>query len=146
MGPIWGDRMARKPTGKPTGRPEKEINWTLFEQLCAIQCTQSEIASMMKIHIDTLRDRAVVHYGDEYSNIYKKLSESGKCSLRRNQFVLSKTNASLAIWLGKQWLGQRDIQEDERPTQITVNVNGGLASGLEVSAKKLPDSNNKSAQ
>lgn len=146
MGPIWGDRMARKPTGKPTGRPEKEIDWTLFEQLCAIQCTQSEIASMMKIHIDTLRDRAVVHYGDEYSNIYKKLSESGKCSLRRNQFVLSKTNASLAIWLGKQWLGQRDIQEDERPTQITVNVNGGLASGLEVSAKKLPDSNNQSAQ
>jgi hypothetical protein len=137
--------MARKPTGKPTGRPEKEIDWTLFEQLCAIQCTQSEIASMMKVHIDTLRDRAAAKYGDEYSNIYKKFCESGKCSLRRNQFVLSKTNASLAIWLGKQWLGQRDMQEDDRPTQITVNVNGGLASGLEVSAKKLPDSNNQSA-
>lgn len=138
--------MARKPTGKPTGRPEKDIDWTLFEQLCGIQCTQSEIASMMKINVDTLHDRAEAKYGEKYSEIYKKYCENGKCSLRRNQFVLSKTNASLAIWLGKQWLGQRDIHEDEKPTQITVNVNGGLASGLEVSSQKLSNTNNKSSQ
>ena len=28
--------------------------------------------------------------------------------MRRNQLKLSETNASMAIWLGKQWLGQRE--------------------------------------
>jgi Fe-S oxidoreductase len=105
--------MPRKPTGRPVGPPKKFIDWAQFEQLCALQCTQSEIASMLKIDRDTLRDRAVDNYSMDYSAIYKKYSESGKCSLRRNQFVLSKTNASLAIWLGKMWLGQRDSAIDE---------------------------------
>lgn len=100
--------MARKPTGNPSGRPQNPIDWKLFEQLCGLLCTQSEIASMLGVHVDTLRDRVLQEYGDDYSTTYKKHSEVGKCSLRRNQFVLSKKNATLAIWLGKQWLGQTD--------------------------------------
>jgi DNA-binding CsgD family transcriptional regulator len=104
--------MARKPTGGPVGRPEKEIDWNMYEQLCGIHCTTQEIASFLKVHEDTLRPRAVQHYGgDDYSAIYKKFQESGKCSLRRNQFAMSKTNASMAIWLGKQYLGQKDRDE-----------------------------------
>lgn len=105
--------MARKPTGKPVGRPEKPIDWPQFEQLCALQCTQSEIGSMFGICENTLSDRAKAQYGDDYSTIYKRFSEKGKCSFRRNQFVLSKKNASVAIWLGKIWLGQRDPGIDE---------------------------------
>ena len=108
--------MARKPTGGPVGRPEKDIDWALFEQLCAIQCTQEEMAGLLKIHRDTLSDRAKQNYGEEYSTVYKKMSEGGKCSLRRNQFAMSKTNASMAIWLGKQYLGQKDIQEQMQVT------------------------------
>jgi hypothetical protein len=29
-------------------------------------------------------------------------------SLRRYQFDLAENNATMAIWLGKQWLGQKD--------------------------------------
>ena len=29
-------------------------------------------------------------------------------SLRRKQWNLAKTNATMAIWLGKQYLGQKD--------------------------------------
>lgn len=105
--------MARKPTGNPTGRPNKEINWEQFEQLCALQCTQSEIASMFKIHPNTLSDRVAEHYGEDYSTTYNMYSDCGKCSHRRNQFVLSKRNASLSIWLGKIWLGQRDSDINE---------------------------------
>lgn len=106
-----GDKMAA-PKGNnfsPNGRGLKEINWELFEQLCEIQCTQSEIASVLKVHVDTLRDRAKAHYQEEeFSTIYKKYTENGKSSLRRHQFLLSKKNAAMAIWLGKQWLGQKD--------------------------------------
>lgn len=105
--------MARKPSGNPTGRPQKEIKWDQFEQLCALQCTQSEIASFLKINEDTLRSRSRENYGEDYSALYKKFAEVGKCSVRRNQFVLSKKNASMAIWLGKIWLGQRDTSADE---------------------------------
>ena len=103
--------MGRKPTGRTPHRPEKEIDWEEFEKLCALQCTQSEIASFLNVHIDTIRDRSAKHYGMPYSSVYTKYSEVGKCSLRRNQFVMSKTNPATAIWLGKQWLGQKDNHE-----------------------------------
>jgi hypothetical protein len=108
--------MARKPTGNPIGPPPKEIDWKLFEQLCSFQCTQSEIASCLKIHIDTLRDRCAEQYGEEYSNVYKKYSEEGKCSLRRYQFVQAKTKPNMAIWLGKQWLSQKDTFDAVAPS------------------------------
>ena len=104
--------MARKPTGKPVGPPKKEVNWEQFEQLCALQCTQSEMASFLKVHRQTLSEKVLENYGEEYSTIYKRFSEVGLCSLRRNQFVLSKKNAAMAIWLGKQWLGQKDNVTD----------------------------------
>ncbi len=104
-----------KETKNPVGPPKKVIDWELFEQLCVVQCTQSEIASMLKIHTDTLRDRAREHYNEsDYSEIYKKYSESGKCSLRRYQFALAKTNTSMSIWLGKQWLGQKDHEDTNK--------------------------------
>lgn len=113
--------MARKPTGEPVGRPIKEIDWNMFEQLCGIHCTTSEISSFLKIHDDTLRVRALKYYGGEdYSAIYKRFQESGKCSLRRNQFAMSKSNATMAIWLGKQYLGQKDIEQTITVTPETA--------------------------
>jgi hypothetical protein len=105
--------MARKPTGNPVGPPPKKVDWTLFEQLCAVQCTQTEIASMLKISVESLRSKSKANYGEEYCVIYKRYSETGKCSLRRNQFVMSAKNATMAIWLGKQWLGQKDLPHSE---------------------------------
>lgn len=108
--------MARKPTGNPNGRPIKEVDWQLFETLCGFHCTQSEIASALKIHHETLVYKTEEKYGETFPNVYKKYQESGKCSLRRNQFAMSRTNASMAIWLGKQYLGQKDIQEQMQVT------------------------------
>jgi len=105
--------VARKPTGNPVGRPEKEINWNEFEKLCELQCTQSEIASFLHVSKDTLSDRVGERYGEDYSTTYKKYSESGKCSLRRTQFKLSQKNTSMAIWLGKQWLSQKDHSKED---------------------------------
>ena len=34
-----------------------------------------------------------------------------KIQLRRNQFEMSKHSVPMAIWLGKQYLGQKDQQE-----------------------------------
>lgn len=113
--------MARKPTGNPTGRPIKEVDWTSFEKLCGLHCTQSEIASFLQIHHETLIYKVEEKYGESFSSVYKRFQEGGKCSLRRNQFAMSATNASMAIWLGKQYLGQKDHEQNIEftPEQLT---------------------------
>ena len=131
------------------GRPAKEIDWEYFRDLCELQCTQSEIASYLRIHVDTLRDRVLAEFDEDYSTIYKKFSEAGKCSLRRNQFVLSKTNAAMAIWLGKQWLGQRDVVLDAvLPDDILNSFYGLMKQITELqSARRIADSRiNKDAK
>lgn len=90
------------------GRPKAVIDWKLFEEACYIQCTQAEICSLVRVNTDTLSKHVVEHYGETYSEVYKKFSDGGKMSLRRMQFNLAKKNTGMAIWLGKQYLGQTE--------------------------------------
>ena len=91
-----------------TGRPRKEINEKLFENLCAIQCTEKEICSVLECCEDTLNAWCKRTYKMTFSDAYKNKSQLGKSSLRRAQFRLAEKNATMAIFLGKQFLGQRD--------------------------------------
>lgn len=124
--------MARKPTGKPNGRPPKDINKQEFEKLCGLQCTLEEIAGWFNCSEDTIQRWVQKEYGETFAVIYKKHSGKGKISLRRNQMQIAKTNATMAIWLGKQYLGQRENQEtmnkqDNEDVKIEVrfkNYNG----------------------
>lgn len=94
-----------------TGRPRKEINQKLFENLCGIQCTEAEICAALECCEDTLNAWCKRTYKTTFSETYKSKSQLGKSSLRRAQFRLAEKNASMAIWLGKQYLGQKDIVE-----------------------------------
>jgi hypothetical protein len=108
---------------KANGRPLAEIDWKIFEQLCHIQCTQSEIASFLHIHHETLITRVEKNYDDCFSSVYKKFAEGGKQSLRRMQWTQAEKSCAMAIWLGKQYLGQRDSFDDNQNTQQVRNVN-----------------------
>jgi len=116
------------------GRPQKSLDWPQFEKLCALQCTQTEIASFFGVHKNTIRERVQDEYKEDYCTIYKRFSDSGKCSLRRHQFVLSRTNASMAIWLGKMWLGQRE--QNDQAKEIIDTFIALLKSGKMVEAKE----------
>lgn len=93
---------------KVSGRPKKEISKKQFEEMCKVQCTENEICAILGIGIDKLLSWCQETYNDTFSNVYKKYSENGKMSLRRAQMRLAQTNASMAIWLGKNMLGQKD--------------------------------------
>lgn len=93
------------------GRPKKEIDKEMFEELCGLQCTEEEIASVFRCSIDTLSRFCQREYKESFAELYKKLSEGGKTSLRRKQWKLAETSATMAIWLGKQYLGQKDSSE-----------------------------------
>lgn len=103
--------MARKPTGNPTGRPRIEIDPKQFEGLCNLQCTKEEIAGFFHCSEDTIENWCKKEYGDIFSVVYKKHSQGGKISLRRYQYRMAEKSATMAIWLGKQWLGQTDKVE-----------------------------------
>ena len=99
-----------KPKGK-AGRPRKEIDYKIFENLCFLQCTKSEICSALGVDNNTLDRRLKEHYKDDFSNIYKKYSENGKISLRRILHEHAKKNPATAIFLSKNLLGYRDQPE-----------------------------------
>lgn len=94
------------------GRPKKEIDPEQFEKLCGLQCTLSEIACYFHCSEDTVERWCKRQYGITFADAYKKHSGSGKISLRRAQFRLAEKSAAMAIWLGKQYLNQRDSGGD----------------------------------
>lgn len=95
----------------PAGRPRKEIEKEAFEKLCGLQCTEVEICGFFGVTDKTLARWCDEKYGEKFSEVFKKYSQDGKISLRRAQFRLAEKSPAMAIWLGKQYLGQRDVQE-----------------------------------
>lgn len=92
-------------------RPRIEIDLEQFKKLCAIQCTLDEIASWFKCSPDTIERWCKRELKMGFAEAFKTWSADGKISLRRSQFRMAETNVSMAIWLGKQYLGQREQQD-----------------------------------
>lgn len=93
-------------------RPRKEIDKQQFEKLCSIQCTLSELAGFFGCSEDTIERWCRREYGVRFAEIYAQKRGIGKISLRRAQFRMAETNPTMAIWLGKQYLGQTEIPKD----------------------------------
>lgn len=91
------------------GRPKTEIDKTAFQKLCQLQCTLQEIAGYFECSHDTVERWCKETYDKKFSEVFVDLRSGGMVSLRRNQFKLSENNATMAIWLGKQYLGQKDL-------------------------------------
>ena len=93
-------------------RPQRPVDLKLVEDLARIQCTDAEMASILGFSVDGWRKR--VRRSKELVDLIEKGKEAGRSSLRRLQWK-SATNGNIAmqIWLGKQYLGQRDVQSTE---------------------------------
>lgn len=92
------------------GRPPVKIDQETFEKLCGIQCTLNEIAGFFDCSHDTIERWVKSTYeGKTFGEVFEDKRSSGLISLRRNQFRQAENNPTMAIWLGKQYLGQKDI-------------------------------------
>jgi hypothetical protein len=100
------------------GRPLKEISATEFEKLCGLQCTQEEICGWFGVSDKTLENWCKREYKQNFSEIYAEKRGLGKISLRRAQFRLAEKSAAMAIFLGKNYLGQKDSVEYEDKESI----------------------------
>ena len=103
------------------GRPKIQIDKEQFENLCGLQCTLSEIAYYFNCSEDTIERWCESEYGEGFQAVFKLKRGKGLISLRRRQWNLAETNTAMAIFLGKQFLGQSDkveVAHDEPPTIV----------------------------
>lgn len=102
---------------------QDRIDKKTFENLCGIQCTLLEICSVFDVDDKTLTSWCKSTYGMPFSEIFQLKRGKGQVSLRRMQWNLAEKNAAMAIFLGKQYLGQKDKIEYTDDGMKTINEN-----------------------
>lgn len=95
-------------------RPRKPVDWESVEKLCSLQCTEEEIAQFLAISVDTLCRACKRDHEQSFAEYFAQKKGLGKVSLRRAQWqAAQKGNPTMLIWLGKQYLDQRDKSSHE---------------------------------
>lgn len=90
-------------------RPCKTVDEQSLIEHAAIGYTGEELAALTGVSIDTLNRR--------YADVIKRGRSLRNASLRRKQYELAMAgNAVMNIWLGKQYLGQKDKIETSDET------------------------------
>jgi hypothetical protein len=80
-----------------------------IENLAKIQCTEDEAAAILGV--DQATFNRFLHKHKKAMELWELGARTGKASLRRMQFKAAEDgNVTMLIWLGKQFLGQKDQQ------------------------------------
>lgn len=117
-------------------RPRKEIDKKTFEKLCGLQCTLEETCDFLEVTDKTLRAWCRRTYRGSFSEVYKMYSAKGKIALRRAQLqAAEKGNASLLIWLGRNWLGQAEAPAQRYAGEAAPD--DGLSASLREVAEEI---------
>lgn len=106
----------------PRGRPKAQIDKKEFEKLCALQCTMLEFCSWFDVDDKTLTAWCKREYDMNFSEVFALKRGKGKVALRRIQYQLAEKNPSMAIFLGKQYLGQSDNPQAEEAQAKTIDA------------------------
>ena len=95
-----------KPPANPVGKPHKVLDTEKIRLLASCFCSDEEIAD----ELDTCSDTLTRNYAD----VLKSARSAGRRSLRAMQYKKAKEgNVTMQIFLGKQYLGQKDKVENE---------------------------------
>ncbi len=101
-------------------RPRKEFDKKTFVDLVGIGCGAEEICWVFRdetgkpANIDTLSRWCKRNFGVGFHEYFKQNgSLNAKIRLRRSQIKLAETSAAMAIFLGKNLLGQSDNPQKE---------------------------------
>ena len=118
-------RNKGRPKGTTKLQPD-EATLKAVRGLGNIQATTKECAAFFGVTEPTF-----LKFKADNPQVAEALDEGrghGLLSLRRKQFALADKNAAMAIFLGKNYLGQTDKQEVEHQGGLlVVNINGADA-------------------
>ncbi len=88
-----------------------KIKLSQLRNLAELQCTQTEVCKFFRIASSTFKD--LLETDERAKTAWEQGQQQGKISLRRTQLKLAQKNASMAIFLGKQYLDQKDTVVNE---------------------------------
>jgi hypothetical protein len=89
-----------------------ELDTEELEKLAAMHCTREEVAGFFGVAVKTIQRRL---NESRYAAAWERGTARGRVSLRRAQFRVAEAgNPTMLIWLGKQWLAQRDVPQPEQ--------------------------------
>lgn len=122
----------------PRGRPKAEFDKRAFSDLISLGCSQQEICWFFRdketgkpANIDTLSRWCKREYGVNFQEFSKQNKLNAlRIQVRKNQLELSKKSPAMAIWLGKQYLGQ---------TENPVVVDNGINFNMDALSKSLKE-------
>lgn len=110
--PSADDEPEKDVGGRPQSLDCDDETLKQITGLARLQCTQKEAAAVLGVHRETFGK-----FLDRYPKAREAWEdglETGKASLRRHQFKAAEAgNATMQIWLGKQWLDQTDKSYQE---------------------------------
>jgi hypothetical protein len=126
--------------GKRSGAGRKciKIDFELLERLSALQCTDEEIAATLGVSTRTIESR---RKQPAFAQALERGKAKGRISVRRAQMrQLEAGNAAIAIWLGKQLLGQRDVTplDFQGPSGQEERMSLGVLDEIIKQAQKKP--------
>lgn len=102
------DKNGRKHAG---GAKKTDIDLIALEKLCAMQCTDEEIAAWFGVATKTIERRRKTAAGAE---AMERGKAKGRITVRRKLFALMEAgNVAAAIFLSKNLLGYRDVASTE---------------------------------
>lgn len=108
-------------------RPRKEIDWSMVDKLLQAHTPGTEIAASFDMHPETFYDRVKKEFRTGFTEYCAQKRSKGKNNLRLSQLKKAlEGNTSMQIWLGKNWLGQKDEPKEEK------EFDGSLAKLLEL--------------
>ena len=122
------------------GRPIKlisKLGEEFITKLAGLMCTDEEIAAMMSDEHESIVVDTLLNENNKATFLECKIKgqATGKASLRRNQFKLSETNAAMAIFLGKNWLDQKDKQE----VKTELGGDGNIVFNIMPASQRPPE-------
>lgn len=95
-------------------------------RLARLQCAHREAAGFLGIRVSQFRN--LLKKNSRVAKAWEEGQQSGLVSLRRKQMTLASHNATMAIFLGKQYLGQRDVVTQEHTGADGGPIDFDLAS------------------
>jgi hypothetical protein len=116
---------------KGAGRKPALIDLAELEKLSVLQCSDEEIAAWFNVSLRTIQNR---RKQPQFARVMNRGKAKGCISVRRAQMrLLEAGNATIAVWLGKNLLSQRDV------VQVTGANGGPIQTESKMNFSRLSD-------
>ena len=98
----------------------REMLLNVVKECASVLCTVQETASILGANMGSFLN--LLQHDEEAKNVWELGMSGAKRSLRRKQFELADKNPVMAIFLGKNLLGQIDERTLQKRGQLEIKV------------------------